>query len=92
MPVTDVALLLAAQTAGGLVSNPAGRWGDRVSKRNLLEAAAVLAVVPPILGLDFLTIAGAMAWIAPWFAVIFFIMGPVTSGSRPSGQCAVGGT
>ncbi len=81
MPVTDIALLLAAQTAGALVSNPAWGWcGDRVGKRNLLEAAAVVAVVPPALGLAFLTIASASAWVVPWFAVIFFVLGAAGNG------------
>jgi MFS family permease len=48
----SVAILLAAQTAGALLSNPLwGWWGDRLGKRNLLQATAALAATPSLLAL-----------------------------------------
>lgn len=45
---TAVATLLAAQTAGALLSNPLwGWWGDRRGKQQLLAVSVALAVVPP---------------------------------------------
>ncbi len=51
-PASAVASLLAAQTAGALLSNPLwGWWGDKRGKRQLLEAVAALGAVPPLLAL-----------------------------------------
>src|SRR5258707_2809796 len=48
----DVAVLLGAQTAGALLSNPLwGWWGDRLGKRSLLEVNAALGAIAPLLAL-----------------------------------------
>jgi len=45
----NVALLLAAQTAGALLSNPLwGWWGDRLGKLSLMRAIATARIVPPL--------------------------------------------
>lgn len=76
-----IALLLAAQTAGALLSNPLwGWWGDHQGKRSLLEGAAGLGIVAPMLALAFIS-DGAVAEIAlPWFAAIFFMLGAIGNG------------
>jgi len=78
----EVAILLGAQTAGALVSNPLwGWWGDRIGKRPLLEGVAALSVLAPVLALvwpvtDTATPVTALAW----FAVVFFVLGAVGNG------------
>lgn len=77
----EVAVLLAAQTAGALLSNPAWGWlGDLRGKRNLLETAAALGVFPP--GLTLLWIAGGGPdWAAiPWFTAVFALLGALGNG------------
>lgn len=80
---TEVAFLLAAQTAGALASNPLwGWWGDRVGKRPLLAGAAMLAALAPVLALGW--IAKGEATAAPalaWFLVLFFVLGAVGNGA-----------
>jgi hypothetical protein len=47
LAAADVAILLGAQTAGALASNPLwGLWGDRRGKRAILEAATALTLAP----------------------------------------------
>ena len=80
---SDVAFLLGAQTAGALLSNPLwGWWGDRLSKRGLFEGVAALRVVPPLLTLIWVPLAGAIA--VPTlvgFAVVFFLLGALMNGT-----------
>ncbi len=79
----DVALLLGAQTAGALLSNPLwGWWGDRRGKRELLQLVAALGTLAPILTLVWLAtdmFAGAAA--LPYFALVFLLLGAVGNGS-----------
>lgn len=77
----EVALLLGAQTAGALVSNPLwGWWGDRIGKRPLLEGVAALAVLAPALALAW-PAADAAAPALAWFGAVFFLLGAVGNGS-----------
>ncbi|MGQ0663584.1 MAG: MFS transporter [Pseudomonadota bacterium] len=78
----EIAVLLGAQTAGALLSNPLwGWWGDRRGKRSLLEAVAVLGALPPLLTLAWVAVAGAWpGWILPWFMAIFLLLGAVGNG------------
>ncbi|MDP9414354.1 MAG: MFS transporter, partial [Pseudomonadota bacterium] len=75
-----VGVFLGAQTVGALMANPLwGWWGDVRGKRSLLEAAAALGVLAPLL---------TLAWIAtdhsapvlPWFVVVFAVLGAVGNG------------
>jgi MFS family permease len=78
----DVAILLGAQTAGALASNPLwGWWGDRVGKRPLLEGTAGLAVLAPSLTLVWVAIGSPEpgAGLA-WFGIVFFVLGAVGNG------------
>ncbi len=79
----DVAVLLGAQTAGALASNPFwGWWGDRLGKRQLLKGIAGLSVLAPLLTLAWIGL-GEVRWPAlalPWFAAIFFVLGAIGSG------------
>lgn len=80
----DVAILLGAQTAGALVSNPLwGWWGDRLGKRRLLGVTATLAVAAPLLtviwiGIGTQTQTGSLAA----FGAVFLILGAVNNGSN----------
>lgn len=80
--MAEVAVLLGAQTAGALASNPLwGWWGDRIGKRPLLEGAAALAVLPPILMLLWMHVGlAASTVVLPWFAMVFFVLGAVGNG------------
>ena len=79
----DVALLLGAQAAGALLSNPLWGWlGDRRGKLRLLEVVAALGTAAPALAL--LWIAGAERWnavVLTWFAVVFFLLGAIGNGA-----------
>ena len=88
--VADVAFLLAAQTAGALLSNVLwGWWGDRHGKRSLLEGIALLRTLPPLLTL--FLVFGAGEWglpsygvwaLPPWagFAAVFMLLGALING------------
>ncbi len=78
----DVAFLLAAQTAGAILSNAVwGWWGDRHGKRSLLEGIALLRVLPPLLTLFLVSAAGGLA-LPPWagFAAVFMLLGALING------------
>lgn len=78
----DVAFLLAAQTAGAILSNAVwGWWGDRHGKRSLLEGIALLRVLPPLLTL-FLVSAAAGLVLPSWagFAAVFMLLGALING------------
>ena len=79
---SGIALLLAAQTAGALLSNPLwGWWGDYPGKRSLLEGTAGLGVLAPMLALAWFIFDRVAAEFAmPWFAAIFFVLGAVGNG------------
>jgi hypothetical protein len=81
-PASAAAVLLAAQTAGALMSNPLwGWWGDRLGKRELLETVALLGTLPPLLMLALIAsgIAGT-AGTLPWFTVVFALLGAAGNG------------
>lgn len=78
----DVAILLAAQTAGSLVSNAAwGRIGDRFGKRRLLEVVGVLRLAPPLCALVLVIVPdGGCAWTLAAFAALFVAVGALMNG------------
>lgn len=74
---TETGTLLAAQTAGALVSNPLwGRIGDAMGKLELLRCVALMRLVPPALVLG---LAASEAGIAG-FAFLFFLIGAMMNG------------
>lgn len=76
---TDVAILLGAQTAGSLVSNPLwGRIGDGYGKLRLLQSVTVLRFLPP-LGILLLLGQGEGAGLIG-FAGLFVIIGALVNG------------
>ena len=78
----SVALLLGAQTAGALISNPLwGWWGDHFGKASLLKGIAVGRILPPAVIL-FLTITRIFddSQIFYIFIAIFFILGAYANG------------
>ncbi len=81
-PVSAVAILLAAQTVGALMSNPLwGWWGDRLGKHQLLEATVVLGAVPPLLTLSLIHSGIAIGEATlPWFAMVFALLGAAGNG------------
>jgi MFS family permease len=80
---SQVAFLLAAQTAGALLSNALwGWWGDRYGKRSLYEGVALLRVIPPLLIIVWIFMVGI--WPVPTisgFATVFFLLGAVGNGN-----------
>ncbi|HGG05415.1 MAG TPA: MFS transporter [Aliiroseovarius sp.] len=77
-PLQKVALLLGAQTAGALVSNPLwGWWGDHLGKVSLLRAIAAGRILPPLVVIT-LVATGA----APFglFLVLFALLGALANG------------
>jgi MFS family permease len=79
----DVAILLGAQTAGALLSNPLwGWWGDQLGKRSVLEGSAAVGAIAPALAL--IWIASAERWgdvALPYFALVFALLGAAGNGS-----------
>lgn len=79
---SDVAILVGAQTAGALLSNPLwGWWGDRRGKLSLLGLVAALGAVAPALTLVWLGMGemprdGALVW----FGLVFFLLGAEGNG------------
>ncbi len=70
-----VALLLGAQTAGALISNPLwGWWGDARGKRSLLEGAAAIGALAPLLTLAWIA-TGRATPVLPVFTIIFVLLG-----------------
>jgi MFS family permease len=80
--ISDIALLLGAQTAGALVSNPFwGLWGDVRGKRSLLEIAAAVSALAPFLTLGWIVTGGfGPAALLPWFAGVFVLLGASGNG------------
>jgi len=77
----DVGLLLGAQTAGALASNPLwGKLGDSAGKLRMLQAVALVRMLPPTLVLFLLgSDAGTSGYMA-LFGVIGAMMNGVTIG------------
>ena len=78
----DVGILLGAQTAGALTSNPLwGRIGDRLGKLKLLQAVGALRLVPPLGALAILAASGSASWwTLPAFIALFFAVGALING------------
>ena len=77
---SNVALLLAAQTAGALLANPLwGWWGDVRGKRSLLQTVAVVGALAPLLTLAWLA-SGRSGSALAWFTLVFALLGAVGSG------------
>ncbi len=75
-----VAILLGAQTAGALLSNPLWGWlGDARGKGALLHTVAALSPIAPLLALAWISI-GEAALVLPWFAVVFVVLGALANG------------
>jgi len=77
---SSVALLLGAQTAGALLSNPLWGWlGDARDKRSLLEFAAAISMLPPLLVVAWIATDRAAA-VLPWFTAVSVLLGAVGNG------------
>lgn len=79
---SQVAFLLAAQTAGALLSNALwGWWGDRYGKQSLYEGVALLRAIPPLMVIVWSSMVGI--WpisTISGFATVFFLLGAVGNG------------
>ena len=82
LAMSDVAILLGAQTAGSLASNAAWAWlGDRFGKLRLLEGVGVLRLVPPMGALLLLTDSGLSGNLRlAAFALLFAAVGALVNG------------
>lgn len=79
--LTDVAVLLGAQTVGALASNlPWGWWGDKWGKVSLLRAIAIGRIAPPALVLATGAAALQTEQLLAMFAAIFFVLGALANG------------
>ena len=79
--VENVALLLAAQTAGALAANPLwGWWGDRLGKLSLMRGIAIARTVPPLVLLGLLTFPIVIDERLAVLAAIFFVLGAIANG------------
>jgi MFS family permease len=82
LEASAVAILLGAQTAGSLLSNPVWAWiGDRFGKLRLLEGVGVLRLVPPLGALLLLIgsgLSGDLRLAA--FALLFVVVGALVNG------------
>ncbi len=79
----SVAILLGAQTAGALLSNPLwGLWGDRRGKRSLLAGTALLTALAPVLTLVLIAGGGTddAASALPLLGAVFFFLGAAGNG------------
>lgn len=75
-----VAILLGAQTAGALLSNPLWGWlGDTRGKHALLETVAAFGPIAPLLALAWIAVGDAAAALS-WFAVVFVLLGALANG------------
>lgn len=80
VPPAEVAALLAAQTAGALLSNLLwGWWGDRRGKASLMATIARLRILPPLLPLGLLGLGAAQAP-TELYAALFFLLGAISNG------------
>ncbi len=79
--VPSVGLLLGAQTAGALLSNPFWGWlGDRRGKLGLLAVVVAIGVAAPALTVAWLVVEGPSSTGLAWFAAVFFLLGAVGNG------------
>jgi MFS family permease len=81
LAVTDVGILLGAQTAGALASNALwGRIGDRHGKLTLLAIVGVFRLAPPLGALVLFAIATDGTPSLAAFAMLFVLIGALTNG------------
>lgn len=87
LKIQHVAILLGAQTAGALVSNPLwGWWGDYVGKASLLRGVAAGRMAPALLILFLIAVADLPPQgLLIAFAAIFFILGALANGLTIAG-------
>lgn len=79
--VSDVGILLGAQTVGSLASNALwGRLGDRAGKLRLLQVVAVVRMLPPLGALLLLWFGAGLIGFSVLFVVIGAMMNGVTIG------------
>jgi MFS family permease len=77
----NVALLLAAQTAGALAANPLwGWWGDRLGKISLMRGIATARMMPPIVLIGLLMIPTVTCGALAALMVVFFWLGALANG------------
>lgn len=77
----DVGLLLGAQTAGALISNPIwGRLGDGAGKLAMLQTVAAVRLLPPLFVLALLGLDAGLTGYMTLFAVIGAMMNGMTIG------------
>lgn len=77
----DVGILLGAQTAGALASNPFWGWlGDGAGKLAMLRTVAVFRILPPLLALLLIWSGAGLAGFALLFVLIGAMMNGVTIG------------
>lgn len=77
----DVGLLLGAQTAGALASNPLwGKLGDSAGKLRMLQAVALVRMLPPMLVLFLLGSDAGISGYMALFGMIGAMMNGVTIG------------
>ena len=79
----DVAVLLGAQTAGALLTNPLWGWlSDHRGKQSLLELVAALGALAPLLALTGIAVdLDRYRMALPYLAVIFGLLGAVGNGA-----------
>jgi hypothetical protein len=81
LAITDLGILLGAQTAGSLASNPIwGRMGDAHGKLTLLRGVGWLRMVPPALAAAILALDLPPAQLLGAFMALFFFLGALVNG------------
>lgn len=81
LAITDLGILLGAQTAGSLASNPLwGRLGDAHGKLTLLRGVGWLRMVPPALAAAILALELPPGFLLAAFSVLFFFLGALING------------
>lgn len=81
MSLQNVALLLGAQTAGALLSNPLwGWWGDRMGKLSLMRVVAAGRIAPPVALLTLLMIPLPHVLLMPVLLAVFLLLGALANG------------
>jgi MFS family permease len=79
--LADVGLLLGAQTAGALASNPVwGKLGDSAGKLKMLQTVAAVRLLPPVFVLALLGLEADLVGYMALFVVIGAMMNGVTIG------------
>ncbi|KZY49931.1 hypothetical protein A3734_09185 [Sulfitobacter sp. HI0054] len=77
----DIGILLGAQTAGALMSNPLWGWlGDGAGKLTMLRIVAAVRMIPPVIVLGLLETESGLIGFALLFIVIGAMMNGVTIG------------